>query len=68
MVSKKFVAAVKLAPLKSYRLAQEAGLHPSTLSRIINGIDLTHPNDPRVLAVAAVLGLPPDECFVKEEQ
>ncbi len=63
MVSRRFVEAVKLAPRRAYKIAQEAGLHPSTLSKILNGIDPVRPNDPRVIAVANVLGLPPWECF-----
>jgi len=63
MVSEKFIAAIKLNPLKSYQIAHLAGLHPSTLSKIINGIERVFPNDPRVLKVAKVLGLAPEECF-----
>jgi hypothetical protein len=67
MVSRRFVEAVKLAPKKSYRIAQEAGLHPATLSKLVNGIELVRPNDRRVLAVANVLGLSPGECFADSE-
>jgi hypothetical protein len=63
MVSRRFVEAVKLAPKRSYRIAQEAGLHPTTLSKLITGIVPAQRNDPRVLAVANVLGLKPEECF-----
>ncbi len=63
MVSRRFVEAIKLAPMRSYKIAQAAGLHPSTLSRILNGIDLVRPNDRRVIAVAKILGLDPRECF-----
>ena len=68
MVSKKFREAVKLSSKRAYQIANGAGIHHTTLSRIMNGIERTRPNDPRVLAVAAVLGLPPDECFVEEKQ
>ncbi len=63
MVSRRFVECVKLAPKRAYRIAQEAGLHPATLSKILNGIERTRPGDPRVLAVASVLSLAPEECF-----
>ncbi len=63
MVSEKFKAAIKLNPLKSYQIAHLAGLHPSTLSKLMNGIERVMPNDPRVLKVAEVLGLTPEECF-----
>jgi len=68
MVSQKFVEAVKLAPKRAYRIAQEAGLHPTTLSKIMNGIEKAHSNDPRILAVARVLGLDPKECFEEKEK
>ena len=63
MLSRKFIAAVKLSPMREYQIAHLAGLHPSTLSKIINGIERVIPNDQRVLKVAKVLGLAPEECF-----
>jgi hypothetical protein len=63
MVSRDFIAAVKLAHKRSYQIAYAAGIHPSTLSRVITGAERTKPGDPRVLRVAAVLGLAPEECF-----
>ena len=63
MVSEKFKAAIKLHSLKAYQIAHKAGLHPSTLSKILNGIERVAPNDPRVLRVAKVLGLMLEECF-----
>lgn len=67
-VSKAFIAAVKLSDQRSYKLAMIAGLNPSTLSKIICGIERVKPNDPRVLAVGRILGLKPDECFEKGEK
>jgi transcriptional regulator with XRE-family HTH domain len=66
MVSQKFIAAVKLSQKKAYQIAHEAGLHPATLSKLMNGIDRVGPGDIRVLRVAQVLGLNPEEVF--EEQ
>ena len=63
MLSEEFIIAVKLDGRRSYQIAHSAKLHPSTLSQIINRISLVKPGDPRVLAVARVLGLPPDACF-----
>ena len=63
MVSQKIVEAVKLHELKSYQIAQLAGLHPSTLSRLIHGIERIKPNDKRVVAIGRVLGLSPSDCF-----
>jgi len=63
MVSQRLIAAVKLSPRRAYQIAWDAGMHPSVLSRILNGIDRVVPGDPRVIRVAEVLGLSPDECF-----
>ena len=63
MISKELKAAVKLSNLKSYQIAQTAGLHPSTLSKIICGIEQVKENDDRVLRIGAVLGLPASHCF-----
>jgi transcriptional regulator with XRE-family HTH domain len=62
-ISERFRTAVKLSYLKSYELAHLAGMHPSVLSRILNGIDLVKPGDQRVAKVAGVLGIPIEECF-----
>ncbi len=67
MVSQEFVAAVRLSPRRAYQIAHEAGVHPSTLSAILNGIVRIRPGDPRVVAVGKVLGLSPTECFNEEE-
>ena len=66
MVSRQFVEAVKLAPRQAYKIAHEAGIHPSTLSKILNGIDHVRCGDPRVVAVGAVLELAPEECFEED--
>lgn len=67
MISKRLIEAVKLAPMRSYRIAQQANLHPSTLSKIINGIESVKPGDDRVVRVAEVLGIPLSDCFAKED-
>ena len=64
-VSKKFIEAVKLGDRPGYKIAQEAGLHPVQLSKVVTGYDRIWPNDRRVLAVAKVLGLDPEDCFEK---
>jgi len=66
-VSKKFIEAVKLADHPAYKIAWEAGLHPVVLSKILHGYDRLWPNDRRVIAVAKVLGLQPEECFQEDE-
>ena len=63
MFSKKFLIRLKLNPLPQYRIAQKAGLHPTTLSQLVNGIVTVKENDPRLLKVAQVLGLKREEVF-----
>lgn len=63
MVSKKLLATVKLCKKRAYIIAFEAKIHPSTLSKILNGIERTKPGDHRVIAVGRVLGLAEDELF-----
>lgn len=66
MVSNVFIASVKLSPLRAYQIAWAAGLHPSTLSRIVNGIERVEVGDERVLRVGEILGLDPQQCFEME--
>lgn len=67
MVSRKFVEAVRLAPRRSYQIAHQARIHPSTLSKILNGIERVQCGDPRVKRVAIVLGLDERECFEEDQ-
>lgn len=62
-VSLELKVKVKLNDIPAYRLAQKAGLDPSTLSKLLCGIVRIKPNDPRVIAIGKVLGLEPEECF-----
>ncbi len=61
-LSKKLRDAIKLSA-PAYKIAQKAGLHYSTLSKLVCGIELIKPNDERVIAVGRVLGIPEYECF-----
>jgi hypothetical protein len=63
MVSKKLVNAVKLSEKRGYVIAQEAGLHPSMLSQIINNYIAVRDNDARVVAIGKVVGVAPSDCF-----
>jgi transcriptional regulator with XRE-family HTH domain len=67
MISQAFKDAIRQSPLKSYEIAHKAGLHQSTLSKIVCGIDLVREGDERVLRVAKVLGLEAEDCFEGEE-
>jgi hypothetical protein len=60
-LSAKAVVAIKLSQRRQYQLAQSAGLHPSTLSKLINGIERVKKDDPKVLRLAEVLGIPSQE-------
>jgi len=63
MISKRLIAAVKLNNRRAYEIAHDAGIHPSTLSRIICGIEKVKDEDRRVIAVGKILGLSEAECF-----
>ncbi len=62
-ISEKFRIALKTSPVRMYRLAQQAGLHPSSLSKFVNGIAPVKVDDPRLLRLGALLGLRPEELF-----
>ncbi len=69
MISEKFRVTVKAHPtMRCYEIAQAAGLHYSTLSRLLRRIDKPHKNDSRVIAVGRVVGLTPEECFEEDGQ
>lgn len=63
MLSRRFIALIKLGSRPAYRIAHDAGLHPATLSKLISGAERIKPQDPRVIAVGRVLGLEPSDCF-----
>ncbi len=63
VVSQKFIAALKLNPMPAYKIAWAAGVNPTMLSKLINGIEKVKPDDPRVIAVGRMLDVPPQECF-----
>ena len=62
-LSKRFLVALKLGKRPAYAVAQRAGLHPATLSKLISGAERLRPDDPRIVAVGRELGLTPAECF-----
>src|SRR5687767_940906 len=62
-ISRRLYAAVKLDSRPAYRIAEAAGLHASTLSKLIRGTAPLRPQDPRVLAVARVVGVTPQRAF-----
>jgi Helix-turn-helix len=66
-VSHQLVAAIKFDGRRNYRIAQDAGIGPSTLSKLINGIERVRPQDPRVLAIAEVVGVPAERAFARSK-
>jgi transcriptional regulator with XRE-family HTH domain len=62
-VSRRLFEAVKLHDEPGYRIAQRAGLTASVLSNLLHGAVRIRPQDPRVLAVAEVVGVPPERAF-----
>jgi hypothetical protein len=66
-LSRDFLIALKFSDKPQYRIAQLARLNPSVLSKIVTGAERILPNDRRVLAVAKVLGFPPEQCLVQRD-
>jgi len=66
-LSKKFVVRLKLNELPAYRIAQQAKVNPSFISKIVNGIEPVRLDDVRIHHVAEVLGLDKEEAFEIEE-
>ncbi len=66
-LSQQFLIRLKLNDLPAYKIAQQAGVNPTTLSRLINGIDRVKPEDPRIVAVGQIMGLAQWECFEQSE-
>ena len=62
-VSREFKARLKLANRPAYRIATEAGVNPTTLSKIVHGAEIISMGDERVCKVARILGLPEDKAF-----
>jgi hypothetical protein len=62
-ISEKLRVAVLLSHKRGYHIAHEAGVHPSTLSKILCGIERIKSGDHRVISIGNVLGVPPEDCF-----
>ena len=63
-VSQTFIIRLKLHSDPAYRIAQQAGVNPTTLSKLINGAEPIRPDDDRIVRVGRILGLEPEEVFV----
>ncbi len=66
-ISQTFIIKLKLHSDPAYRIAQMAGVNPTTLSKLIHGAEPIRPDDDRLLRVGRILGLEPDEIFVSRE-
>jgi hypothetical protein len=64
-LSEDFRTHIVMAKEPAYRIAIRAGLHPSTLSKLLSGQERIKPSDPRVIAVGREVGLSPRQCFKK---
>ena len=62
-LSRQFIERLKLGGRPQYRVAWDAGVNPTILSKIVTGIVRVDRHDSRVIAVGNVLGLTPEECF-----
>ena len=63
MVSAKLKNAIRLSETRQYRIAHRAGINPTTLSKILCGIEKVKHGDRRVIAVGEVMGINAEECF-----
>lgn len=65
-ISDALADAIKLAPVPGYRLARVIGIHAATLSAWRTKKYRVSLDDPRVLQLATLLGVPADEAFDRE--
>ncbi len=66
-ISQTFIIRLKLHSEPAYRIAQMAGVNPTTLSKLINGAEPVRLDDDRILRVGRILGLEPDQVFDSRE-
>jgi hypothetical protein len=62
-VSREFKTRLKMHEQPAYKIAHRAGINPTTLSKLVNGIEPIKLNDERISRVAVVLGLNAAEAF-----
>lgn len=62
-VSKKLKDAVRTHEKPAFEIAYLAGLHPSTVSQLINELVRVNEDDERVTRIGEVVGVSPGECF-----
>jgi len=67
MISDQLHAAVRTSRIRGYQLAALIGVHPTTLSAWLNRIYKVRRDDPRVIRLGALVGVPADRCFAEAE-
>jgi hypothetical protein len=66
MISEKLKVAIKLGDVPAYRIAHQAGIDPTTLSKLLCGIVKVEHGDSRVIEVGKIVGIPAEDCFEEE--
>jgi len=66
VLSTRLIHAVRLHPKSNWKIAQRCGVHPSTLSRWLNGAETPRRDDARLRALAEYVGISIEECFAVE--
>jgi hypothetical protein len=67
VMGRRLVMTIRLSKSRGYEIANAAGIRPETLSKLMHGALPIRPGDPRVLAVARVLGIPARDAFEPAE-
>ncbi len=67
-MSRRLVEAIKLADDPAYKIAWQARVHPTMLSKLMTGAERAKPRDARVLRIAAILGIRPADAFAPEQE
>lgn len=65
ILSKQFIERLKLWPEPQYKVAIQAQVHPSLLSKWVIGAQPVKVGDNRIIRVGKILGLKSDEIFDK---
>lgn len=66
MLSRQFIAAIKMSGIPQYKLAHRFGINPGALSHWINGFAYPQKHDSRLLNLAKHLNVPEDQIFEKK--
>jgi len=67
VLSKKFKETLKLADTPQYKIAIQAGVNPTLLSKWVIGAEKSRIGDKRIIKIGKILGLKESEIFEKEK-